>query len=204
MSNYQNNQESEVISGVVSDTSSRDFGDATLYSFQIEGDRRYFRLGEDAPTFGKGQHITFTSRKKGKNSNVWLSSVTISDGVPAAAPTPAAAAPAAPAAAGAPSGGGYKGYNNKSEFFDAKDRYWDEKEKYQKEVVDPRISFSASQKDAVALVTAALDNEALSFGGVSVGKKLDMLLEFVDQVTVRFYNQRTDVPSAVAAIEGGE
>ena len=90
----------------------------------------------------------------------------------------------------------------------SRDGYWADKEKRDLEkdkryqAVDvPRMSFSASQERAVTLVSAALANGALSFGNVAAGKKLDMLLGFVDQVTDRFFLQSMHAHEHVAKLE---
>lgn len=71
-----------------------------------------------------------------------------------------------------------------------KDGYWEEKQKHDREVVEPRITFASSQRDAIELVTAALANDCLSFGNTAKGAKLDLLLKYVDEVTAVFYQQR--------------
>ena len=90
----------------------------------------------------------------------------------------------------------------------SRDGYWADKEKRDLEkdkryqsVDVPRMSFSASQERAVTLVSAALANGALSFGNVAAGKKLDMLLGFVDQVTDRFFLQAMHSHEHVAKLE---
>ena len=66
------------------------------------------------------------------------------------------------------------------------------------EVVEPRITLSASQAVAATIVTAALENDCLSFGSTAKGKKLDMLLDYFDQVTDRLYEQRMNIGSGEA------
>jgi hypothetical protein len=64
----------------------------------------------------------------------------------------------------------------------------------------PRMTFNACQDRAVALVAAALAHDALSFGAVAKGKKLDMLLDYVDLVAERFVRQTLEAPELVSAI----
>jgi len=145
-------------------------GAVDLWSFQLDGDSRYFRTGSDKPSISTGDNIRFTFEQKGRNQNVDLSSIE------QVAATEVAAAPPPPAATQA------RG--------NARDKYWEDKDAYDKQVTGPRINFSASQRDAISLVTAALEQDCLSFGNAAKGKKLDMLLEFVDQITDRFVEQR--------------
>jgi hypothetical protein len=148
-------------------------GPITLYSFQVEGDKRFFRCGTKVPAISVGQPIRFKAEEK--NGNFSVDPTTI---VPVDESVVTRSFPPTVRAAAAYSNG------------NAKDTYWADKDAHSKKVIEPRINFSASQRDAVALVTAALEFDCLSFGTVAKGKKLDMLLEFVDQVTDRFVAQR--------------
>ena len=172
--------------GQVRNKSSRpfsgDYGEVVLHSFQLEGDRTFYGTGKVPVPAENGETIQFATEQKGKNTNVIMSTVEKVENQVASAPKPTSATSST-------GGSGYKGYASKSEFFDAKDAYWDNKEKHDKEVVAPRINFSASQRDAIALVVAALENDCLSLGAAK-GKRLDLLLEQVDKVTERFVEQR--------------
>ena len=182
----------QTVNGVISEVDSKDFpgrngGPAvTLHSFRIEGDGRWYRTNKVAVPHAVGTPVGFVVNTQG--NKVDASTFTVSDGAEAASAPPPAAAPAAQS-----NGSGYKGYANKSQFFDAKDAYWDKKEVREQEVVEPRITLTAAQNSAIALVTSALANDALSFGSAAKGKKLDMLLEMVDEVADRFYQQRLAV-----------
>lgn len=174
-------------SGTVTTIDSKEFdgrnGPVLLYSFQIDSSRRWFRLGRKKPTFQQGDAISFENDDKG---NVDYNSL-VAGGAPAAPPRQGGAPRAANRQGGgrpapASSGGGQ-----------TRDGYWAEKEardlqkdKRYQEVDVPRMSFSASQERAVALVSAALANDALSLGQKK-GERLDLLLEYVDQVTDRFF-----------------
>jgi hypothetical protein len=140
-------------------------GQITLHSFQLEGDSRFFRAGTKTIPADDGDSIRFTAEEKNGNFNVDVGTISKVAGV--------AKVVAAVAASST-----------------SKDTYWADKDAYSKKVVEPRINFSASQRDAVALVSAALEFDCLSFGSVAKGKKLDMLLDYVDQVTDRFVAQR--------------
>lgn len=164
-------------------------GPITLYSFQLEGDRRYFRCGTKQPSMGDGDCISFSFTEKSGNFNVDVGTIARIEATEVqAAPKPATSAGSA--SGGATASGANQGYASRSAMFAAKDAYWDAKAKRDINVVEPRINYSASQRDAVSLVTAALANDCLSFGSAAKGKKLDMLLDFVDQVTERFVAQR--------------
>ena len=174
-------------SGTVTQLDSKEFdgrnGPVLLHSFQIDSSRRWFRLGRKKPTFQQGDVISFENDEKG---NVDYDSI-VTGGAPAAPPRQGGAPRAANRQGGgrpAPaSGGGGQ----------TRDGYWAEKEardlqkdKRYQEVDVPRMSFSAAQDRAVTLVAAALSNDALSLGQKK-GERLDLLLEYVDQVTDRFF-----------------
>lgn len=170
------------VSGVVRNSSAKPFngrqGPITLYSFQIEGDNRYFRCGTDQPNAVNGQSVEFEVTQKGDNFNVNVSTIKALESQPVQA---------APAATNS-------GYPSKNAMFNAKDGYWERKEQRDVEVIEPRITHAAARRDAVTIVTAALAADALSFGNVQKGKKLDMLVDFVQQVTA----------TLVAEVEGGD
>ena len=84
-----------------------------------------------------------------------------------------------------------------TENFEARQKYWENKEARDAEVVEPRITFSASQRDAIEVIRIAMEHEALAFGNASKGAKLGMILDFVDEVTARFYAQRIDAANTV-------
>lgn len=151
--------------------------DIILRSFQIDSSKRWFRTGTKEHGLSVADPIRFTADTR--NANVDMSTLeTLKESEVERAPK-AAAAPRA-------STGGKKTTEN----WEARGEYWANKEKRDIAVVEPRINYSASQRDAVSLISAALANDALSFGAVAKGKKLDMLLDFVDQVTERFVAQR--------------
>ncbi len=156
----------------------RDSGDEIiLHSFQIEGEKRYFRTGTRVPQFAEGDAISFVA--DGKSGNVDLKSVKQVEAGTVVAPQ---AAPSKAAPSGATS----------------RDAYWANKETYDKEILRPTIAYSAAQKDATALVSAALQADALSFGSTAKGKRLDMLVDFVEQTTLRLAALQTDAPALLA------
>lgn len=98
-----------------------------------------------------------------------------------AIPAPAARDVAAPRGGQSRSGGTRQAASG-----GARNDYWEEKDRFYKEEEIPKISLSAARDAAVRLVSAALSADALSFKGATVGKKLDMLLAYVDQVRDKF------------------
>ena len=110
-----------------------------------------------------------------------------------------------------PAQGGYQQGNKKpwggtpksTENFEARQKYWENKEIRDIEVVEPRITIAASRTAAIQVIDIALRHDALAFGNASKGAKLGMILDFVDEVTARFYAQSMNAASAVAEMGGG-
>lgn len=154
-------------------------GTVILHSFQIQGDRRYFRTGTDK-LFARGDTIQFDI---GGNNTV------VTDSVVRLAAEVAVAPPAA-----APASGGYNrpawgGKPKTTENLEARQKYWENKELRDIEVVEPRITWSSSRTAAIEVIGLALQHDALAFGNAGKGAKLGMILDFVDEVAARFYHQ---------------
>lgn len=194
-----------MIRGTVAKTYTRDWqgddGKVILHSFQLQGDNRYFRTGTDR-LVAEGDYITFDI--EGNNNVVGH---TLEKGK--AQPPQTAPRASAPASGGYGRGNWNKGGGGgnaaaskpkSTENWDARAKYWDDKEKRDIEVVEPRITFSSAQSCAIEVVKAALEKDILAFGNASKGAKLGMLLDYVDEVTARFYNQRMNVGAALENI----
>lgn len=187
-------------SGVVRETFQREWrgrnGDTImLHSFQLDGDNRYYRTGENNPV-SANDSISFEYDDKG---NVALDTIeTVANPGPASPPQRTQAATGTGFRKGG--GGGFKAK------MQAKDDYWERKERREIEVVEPRITWASAQSDAVDLVTAALQHDLLTFGNAPKGAKLGLLLDYVDQVTARFAVQRFNsagrLKDAIAEAEG--
>ena len=181
--------------GVVGNTSAKDWagrnGTVVLYSFQLEGDRQWYRCGTSKPPFVKGDSIQFDYVEDAKGA------ATVKDGsIVKVAATEAVRAPAVKT-------------GKVSENWDARAAYWDAKEKREIEVVEPRITLSASRTAAIGVVGLALAHEAIAFGNASKGARLGIILDAIDEVTSRYYAQSmkkiefstpdNEQPDAVAA-----
>ena len=173
-----------------------DDGVVLLHSFQLNGDKRYFRTGTER-LVNEGDYVTFDVEG---NNNVVPHSVEKGQAQVAQAPSP-------PSGGfngrsnwggnrGASGGGGGKPKSDYAE----RQAYWDDKAKRDIEVVEPRITFSAAQRDAIDIVKVALQHDMLSFGNASKGAKLGMLLDYVDEVAARFYSQRFNAAETVAGL----
>ena len=156
-------------------------GMIVLHSFQLDGDRQYYRTGEQR-LVKEGEAYTFDADQKG---NVDPDSVETAD--PETVERPKASTSGRGfGGSGGRTGG--KSWGNKGG--GAKNDYWERKETHDREVVEPRITWASAQSDAVDLVSAALQHDLLSFGNAAKGAKLGLLLDYVDQVTARFATQR--------------
>jgi hypothetical protein len=168
--------------------SDRDSGeDIILHSFQIESEKRYFRTGTKKPTFKAGDAISFVA--DGKSGNVDPKSV--KGIVPEDVPSPKSEGRG---------NGGSRSQSARSQGGSRND-YWENKERRDIETTEPRISYSAAQKNATSLVAAALAADALSFGQASKGKRLDMMVDYVEQVTLRLARLQMNAPAILSAEE---
>lgn len=167
-----------------------------LHSFQLQGDKRYFRSGT-VKVVAEGEAVSFDTTG---NNTVVPESLVKRAAETTQAPKPAYTA--RPAWGGKP---------KTTENFEARQAYWENKERRDVEVVEPRITLSAAQRDAIEVVNIAMRHEALAFGNASKGAKLGMILDFVDEIAARFYSQRINAAQtaegfaepAVAAAKGG-
>lgn len=163
----------------------------TLYSFQLAGQQGWFRTGTTPVPAPEGSTVQF---EVSGNNNVELATFVVL-APPGAQGAPAQQAPAPQYGALPPAaqnrGNAGMGQNREGYWAEKEQRDIAREERYQ--AVDvPRMSFSASQDRAVNLVAAALAADALSFGTAAKGKRLDMLLSYVDEVTAKFFAQSMD------------
>lgn len=183
--------------GVVSATFEKEWEDRdkgqtiVLHSFQIEGEKRYFRTGTKRPGFSEGTPIRFTA--DAKTNNVDFNSIeTIDESEVERAPKPPTSSGRARSSA-RPTG-------------NSRNDYWENKATRDIEVTEPRISYSAAQKNATELVCASLANDALSFGNAAKGKRLDLMVDYVEQLTLRLALAQTNAPQLLeeyrAQVEG--
>lgn len=177
---------SEAFSNVtVAEIIARPWQSKTLYSIKQTQSDDIIGIGEKTPTFTQGSVVSFTAKKNARGYyNMEANSLQIHEGV---APDPVAtqkkAAPK-PAVTKTVSRDDYWGNKEKKDI--------EKDERYQTQDI-PRMSFSASQERAVALVCAALANDCIALGSAK-GKRMDILLAQVDEVTKRFYVQSMNAP----------
>lgn len=140
--------------GQVKAVTSRDFQSVKLWSFQLEGSDRYFRTGKVRPEVTEGQWIQFEEK------NGIVQAETITD-----APGGAEAASETAPATNVPE----KGETVTASVTDN---------------VGRRIQVQAARHDATRLVVAALEHDQLPHpSNVAKGKRLDLLLGYIDEVT---------------------
>jgi len=196
-------------SGIVKEVTTKAWDNVTLYSIILEGDREYYRTGSIAPPCGRGDYIEFEFNQQGRNRHVDLNTLVKKENEVKAAPSPtvSSSSPATQASSGYGARRSSGGYAAKTA---EKDAYWANKEQtdvertaYQREVVEPRITLSAAQRDAITVVGLALQHEAIPFGNAAKGARLGIILESIDEVTARFVAQRTgkEVPEARKAVK---
>lgn len=190
---------SQAAQGVVTTVEGKPFTDRnsgqpiTLWSFQVQGDNSWYRLGQSNPTFQQGQFITFVWDQKGRNKFVDTNSVQVSE---------APAQPQPQQQSQAPRNNYSKAASNPQKDYKGKDNYWQEKERHDKEVTQPTINFTAARGHAVQLVATALQHECLSLGQKKADR-LGILLDTVDEITRRFCMDSARAPEIIREWDDG-
>lgn len=168
-----------------------DGSEITLYSFTMEGSKRWFRTGTKAMAFGKGDAIQFVAdgQKVDLNSMV---AVQAEDVVRAPAPA-VGSRPATTASAGA------SRTVSRDEYWANKEAKDVKKEEDYQNVAVPRMTRSTAIQSAAAVVDAALKTDALSFGNVAKSKRIPLLSGFVQELAEEFYSYIMDGPTTTAS-----
>lgn len=148
--------------GVISRVFDKPYQNKTLYSFQLQGDSQYYRLGEKKPPFVQnGASIQFDVDMKGNNATAknvapWMEQV-----IPAAIQNPI---PYAPPAA-------------------AKDTYWNNKEKADVER-QKKIEIQAARNAAIEFISILLSQDAVKLPAKQADKEAalaDMLNHYIEK-----------------------
>lgn len=166
------------ITGTISNTSAKDWsgrnGTVVLYSFQLDNGREWYRCGTTKPPFGKGDTVAFEYTDQNGARTLVDGTMTRTEQAQVQKAPPVAKA------------------GKVQENWDARAAYWDAKEKREIEVVEPRITLSASRTAAIGVIGLALQHDAIVFGNASKGARLGIILDAIDEVTARYYKQSMD------------
>lgn len=205
--------------GVVEVIESRDFdgkrGPVTLWSFQIAGSRRWFRLGRVEPEFQEGDNIGFENDEKGY---VDVDTIVFD-------PAPKRSDRGSGGSRGGDrgrsrsgnsrnaSGGGRsrsQGSSGAESGGVTRDGYWAnkeardlEKDKRYQEVDVPRMSLPSARDAAVRLALGALNAGALSLG-TKKADQLDTLVGIVDELTDKFFADNMNAHNRLKQAATGE
>lgn len=149
----------------------------TMYNVKLvekTGDTTYVGFGFNPPSFKEGQWIKAVVEQNGQYLNYKGGNLSVADGP-------------APAGSGQPSTGRATGGSSGG----SRNEYWENKEKRDIEVTQPRIQYQAARKDAVQLVSAMLSHESLPIsvaqGKTGESKRYEQILDYVEKLTVQFY-----------------
>ena len=172
----------QVIQGIVTEVSVRDWSDnetgstIQLYSFKVDSDNRWFRTGTNNPAskgVAQGAGVRFTAN----GQKVDINSIEGAQ-VAASAPPP----PKSKGRGGYNKGGGGGG--------GSRNDYWEKKGERDVKVVEPRITLSSAQRDAISVIDMALRSDSIVFGNANKGARLDIIMEAIDKVAMKFYDDR--------------
>jgi hypothetical protein len=163
--------------GVVFRVHEKDYRGKMLYSFKFDGgdENEWFRLGEDRHEGvieeGNTVGVYFTIDRR-DNRQV-EKAVLLEKGDPAPARSSNRST-----GGRKPSGGGQS----------ARDKYWEDKDAYDKEVREPAIRYQAARRDAIDVVKMLLDNEAVKLPAkTKVNERRDAIEGLVDVYTAQLY-----------------
>lgn len=200
------------VNGVISKVSTKDWPDRSgqiikLYSFQLEGSFQWFRTGTNPLPAGTGQSVKFVA--DGPNVDMATFEVTKSQvaQAPSVPATNAGATTTATASSGAPSAPRRAQYTGaRSSDAAAKDQYWKdresrdlEKDERYRAVSEPRMAMSVAVEAAAPIVVAALQTDGLSLGNASKAKKLDLIVDYTEQVATRLARFIQSAPEVLKA-----
>lgn len=148
-----------------------------FYSIKI-GDT-WHGAGKIRPDFAKGTNVSFDAYlKDGKYSTI--------------------KGPITPVATSSAS----TGQSTAKSTYQAKEDYWASKEKHDREVVQPRITFLAAYERAIAFTDLAIRSGTLSvLEKAKATEKLDILTAFVDEVTDKIIAKSNGKPAKVAVAD---
>jgi len=160
-------------------------GTSTAYSFKVElpnGQELnpFFRFGYNAPPFKQGDYIRFQANDKDANSAVVVEG---SGEFPKNPPARSTAQQSEPRSVGAL----ISGRSNAS----AKDTYWAEKDRHDKEVTQPRIQYQNARTAAIQTIGVLLANDALPAAKAATkagqAARYEVIIAAVNKLTVQFY-----------------
>lgn len=147
----------------------RDFQNTKLYSFQLEGEDRWFRTGKEEVPFNEGQTISFQE----KNSQVLMDSIVEGEAATSSAPATEEKEPAATQTHG--------------------------KAASQSEpTVGQRMAWEAARRDATRIVVAALEVEGKGLEvlpwakNTAKNKRLDLLVDYVNKIASQLLEAQND------------
>lgn len=129
--------------GVVSTISSFDYMGNALWSFQLNGDRSYYRTGKIKPKVEKGNYITFTA-EPGKNGSINVDTKSIQTKLVEAEASGVSTLKATPPASGSNSNQGY----------------WEAKTE-RDIVTQARIERQSTRNSAIEFIKVLISQEAL-------------------------------------------
>ena len=149
----------------------------TMYSIKLEGDDKYYGCYTTQPNCKAGDMVELEYKQNGNYANADTKTLRV---------TGSGSAPQQ-------SGGGTAKVNSR-------DKYWEDKDAYDKQVRQPLICYQSATNSAVQIACAALDKDILALGQKK-GDKLENFTKIVNKLRDEIY---TSYETAAAKLEAGE
>jgi hypothetical protein len=174
----------KLVKGIIGKVSRKDFQGKTLTSFALKGQDGWYSVGERSLQFNEGDSVQFNVETRGKYA--YAKDLT---------PWTDGGATSAPAV---PSGPRFTPKSNKSFGANAaKDKYWEDKEKrdlererYQREVTQPRIEVQAARNAAIQTASFMFEKELVKVPAKQADK-YDAFIELIETLTDEFVKRNS-------------
>lgn len=142
------------------------------------GGENWYGHGFKEPSFSQGDTISFTATKNGRFTNIDASSVSVQSG--------GGSSSSSSSSSGSSGGGG----GSKSENWEARQKYWEQKE--ERDLVrEERIAWAGARTHAISVVDIGLREDALPLPQKKADK-MDAIVAAINEYTEQFYQQTSE------------
>jgi hypothetical protein len=182
-----------LIKGVIGKISKKPYSGKTLTSFALKGQDGWYSLGERSLPYNEGDSIQFNVETRGNYS--YAQQIEPWNDGGAGTPSVGHVAASAPSRDGEPKpyrrsfqGGNKSGGSAKDDFWNDKEKRDIERERYQREVTQPKIEIQAARNAAIETAKFMFEKELVKVP-TKTADKYDAFLELVETLTGDFISR---------------